>query len=208
MRIISGRFRHRTLHTNPGLTTRPITDRAKVILFDRLEAHAGLKGRRVADIFAGTGTMGLEALSRGASSVVFIEQDHRAHELLLQNVAMLHAEDETLCWRVDVFRTSFKPKGEQAWFPYDLIFFDPPYDLASGLKPGSPLFKSLERLTRDDTSSLDALLVLRTPKRAEFHIPEGWRLEDDLRIASMGIHVYRKGFAPQMRNADDAVDIV
>ncbi|MGD9854019.1 MAG: RsmD family RNA methyltransferase, partial [Planctomycetaceae bacterium] len=68
MRIIAGKYRRRKLLTKPGLTTRPITDRAKEPLFERLESH--LEGARVADVFAGTGTLGLESLSRGARSVV------------------------------------------------------------------------------------------------------------------------------------------
>ncbi len=87
VRIIAGEFRHRRLLTNPGLITRPITDRAKEILFERIQDL--LVDKRIADIFAGTGSLGLEALSRGAHSVVFLESDKRAFELLEQNVAAL-----------------------------------------------------------------------------------------------------------------------
>ena len=90
MRIVAGRLKRRKLRTNPGLVTRPITDRAKEMLFDRLGTF---DGERVADVFAGTGTIGLEALSRGASRVVFVEQDRLAHELLRENVAALGVED-------------------------------------------------------------------------------------------------------------------
>ncbi|HLJ10696.1 MAG TPA: RsmD family RNA methyltransferase, partial [Planctomycetaceae bacterium] len=71
MQIVSGKYRHRKLETNPGETTRPITARVKVALFDRLQPV--LQQAKVADVFSGTGTIGLEALSRGAASVVFIE---------------------------------------------------------------------------------------------------------------------------------------
>ena len=99
MRIIAGEFRRRKLLASPGLTTRPITDRVKETLFERIGED--LVDRKVADIFAGTGSLGLEALSRGAKSVVFIESDRRGHELLRQNVATLGVEDRTLCWRTD-----------------------------------------------------------------------------------------------------------
>ena len=102
MRIVAGRFRRRQLLVNPGQTTRPITDRAKVILFDRIEAKC--VGARVADIFAGTGSLGFEALSRGAKTAVFAEADHRAHSLLKQNAAQLGIEQDVVCWRVDVTR--------------------------------------------------------------------------------------------------------
>lgn len=189
MRIIAGRFRRRKLLTSPGLTTRPITDRVKETLFERLTEH--LEGKRVADVFAGTGTMGLEALSRGAASVIFIENDHRALELLRQNVAALKVEDETFCWRADVFRCSFRPKGLPHLLPYDLIFFDPPYRMVPALRPGSPLYRSLERLARPGISAEGALLVLRTPEDAEFDVPPSWHRDRHLQLSTMEIHMYR-----------------
>jgi 16S rRNA (guanine966-N2)-methyltransferase len=190
VRIVAGRFRRRKLLTNPGTTTRPITDRVKEILFERLSAD--LEEARVADVFAGTGTLGLEALSRGAKSVVFIENDHSAHELLLANVQKLGAQSETLCWRADVMRCSFRPKGVPAFLPYDVIFFDPPYRLVPYIQPGDSLYKSLERLARSDVSSSEALLVFRTPEDAEFTLPPEWLIENTLDISSMNIHLARK----------------
>lgn len=190
MRIVAGRFRRRKLLTNPGTTTRPITDRVKEVLFERLSAV--LEDARVADVFAGTGTLGLEALSRGAKSVVFIEQDHSAHELLSANVEKLAVESETLCWRADVMRCSFRPKGVEAFLPYDVIFFDPPYRMVSYIKPGDSLYKSLERLARSDVSAADALMVFRTPEDAEFTLPATWTIESTLDISRMHIHMVRK----------------
>lgn len=189
MRIITGRFRRRKLLTNPGMTTRPLTDRVKEILFERLTGH--VDDRRVADVFAGTGTIGLEALSRGARSVVFIENDRRAFDLLKQNVAMLGVEDETLCWRADVFRCSFRPKGVPHLLPYDVIFFDPPYRMVPAVQPGSPLYRSLERLGRAGVSSNGALLVLRTPGHADFALPPCWHPDRHLELSTMEIHMYR-----------------
>ena len=131
MRIIAGEFRRRRLLANPGLTTRPITDRVKEILFERTQDL--LVDRRIADIFSGTGSLGFEALSRGAQSVVFLESDGKAFELLKQNVAALGVEDRTLCWRTDALKSSFHPKGVDAFLPYDVVFFDPPYRMVAGL---------------------------------------------------------------------------
>jgi len=191
MRIIAGRFRRRRLLTSPGDITRPITDRVKETLFERIDQS--LQNARVADIFAGTGTIGLEALSRGARSVVFIEQDGPAHELLQQNVAMLEAGDVTLCWRTDAVRSSFHPQGTDELLPYDIIFFDPPYKMIAGLRAGSPLFKALQRLARPNVSGERARLILRTPERAEFDVPEDWRLDWTLTMSNMDLHVYTKG---------------
>lgn len=207
MRIISGRFRHRKLNANPGMTTRPITDRAKVMLFDNVQRY--LEDQRVADLFSGTGSLGLEALSRGARSVVFMEQDRRAFELLKNNVAALGVEDETFCWRADALRSSFKPKGLAGFYPYDFVFFDPPYSMLAELQtdsaeaaPGRPeprglsIAKSLERLSRDDVTSERAFLVLRGPRETDLVLPEPWQPERTWRSAGMHMHLFRKGTPP------------
>ena len=205
MRIIAGQFRRRTLLTNPGLTTRPIIDRAKVMLFDHIRHR--LPGSKVLDIYSGTGTLGFESLSRGAASVVFCEQDHRAHELLVKNVEMLKVEDRTLCWRVDCLRCSFKAQGGN-WYPYDVVFFDPPYAMIEkDLHPGKLLYRSLDRLTRPELTSDNALLVVRTPTEAKFIMPLAWETSQVLTIASMDIHLMRKRLdllAPMDADAADA----
>jgi len=190
MRIISGRFRRRTLLTNPGLTTRPITDRVKESLFARLEPL--LEGARVADIFAGTGTLGLEALSRGAARVTFIEKDRPAVELLRQNVGKLKVEAETLIWPADVFRCSFRPQNAEGFTPFDVIFFDPPYRLVPEIAAGSPLCRALQRLADDRVSAPDALLLLRVPEHAEFELPSCWRLDWTLTMSNMELLHLRK----------------
>lgn len=195
MRIIAGKYRRRLLQSNAGSTTRPITDRAKVILFDRLEQY--LPETRVLDLFSGTGSLGLESLSRGAASVVCIEGDVKAHELLKENVASLKVEDEVLCWKTDALYSSFKPKHKEGWFPFDVIFFDPPYRLLEKLKPDSPLAKSIERFTSDEVSAPGCLLIVRCSKFAEYQLPAVWHLEQELVIGSMGIWIYRKGQTEQ-----------
>lgn len=190
MRIIAGRFRRRQLHSAPGLTTRPITDRVKESLFERIEES--LREARIADVFAGTGTLGLEALSRGARSVVFFEQDRVAFELLRKNVAALEVGDCTVCWQTDAVRTSYRPQSPLDVLPYDLIFFDPPYKLADSMRPASPLWKSLQRLARPGLSADDARLVLRVPEHARFSVPQAWSSDWTLTMSNMEIHVYTK----------------
>lgn len=193
MRIVAGKYRRRKLRTNPGLVTRPITDRAKEFLFENLGGE--LPAVRVADVFAGTGSLGLEALSRGAASAVFIESDRKAHILLEENVRMLGIEDEALCWRADVLRCSFRPKGVEHLLPYDLVFFDPPYRMVADIAPGSPFYKSLERLAREGITSPQAEMILRTPDRAEFECPPAWERFDVLAISNMEMHRFRKSAA-------------
>jgi 16S rRNA (guanine966-N2)-methyltransferase len=190
VRIVAGKFRRRRLLSSPGDTTRPITDRVKETLFERLTAD--LIDRRVADVFAGTGTLGLEALSRGAKSVVFIERDRIAFDLLQQNVATLGAADQTLCWRTDAFRTSYRPKGVSEFIPFEVVFFDPPYRMIANLKEGSLLYSSLERLARPDVTAPGALLILRTPERASFSLPSCWLEQSEFEYSTMQVHLYRK----------------
>ncbi|MBW3542530.1 MAG: 16S rRNA (guanine(966)-N(2))-methyltransferase RsmD [Planctomycetes bacterium] len=200
MRIIAGRFRRRKVEARPGLVTRPITDRVKESLFEHLGEV--VTGARVADVFAGTGTLGLEALSRGAAGVVFIEHDRRACELLAKNIHSLKLDEEVLCWRVDVLRTSFKPRGVPQLVPFDLIFFDPPYRMLEDLHAGAPLYRSLERLARDEVSSAEAQLLLRSPNRAEFDMPPGWSRTRVLDFGTMEIHWYVRG-EPPLGRLDD-----
>ncbi|REJ92924.1 MAG: 16S rRNA (guanine(966)-N(2))-methyltransferase RsmD [Planctomycetota bacterium] len=190
MRIIAGRYRRRKLRTRSGLVTRPITDRVKETLFSHIEPL--VDEARIADVFSGTGTLGLESLSRGARSVVFIEQDRRAAELLRENVEMLGVQERVVCWQTSALRTSFRPKGVDRFFPYDVVFVDPPYRMIPGLLPGSPLFQSLQRLARPDVSSENSHLILRVPEHAEFVLPGLWAPQQALRLSNMRIHIYTK----------------
>jgi len=190
MQIVSGKYRHRKLESNPGETTRPITARVKVALFDRLQPV--LQGASVVDVFSGTGTIGLEALSRGAASVVFIESDPRAVERLRRNIAALKAGDETLAWQTDASKCSFRPKGGERFLPFDIVFFDPPYVYTSRLTAGTMLYRSLERLARDGITSPEALLVFRCASGTRFEVPAVWRPERQLDYSSMEVHLFRK----------------
>lgn len=190
MQIVAGKYRHRKIESNPGETTRPITARVKVALFDRLEPE--LPGARIVDIFSGTGTIGLEALSRGAASVVFIESDRRACERLRRNVSALKAENETLCWQADASKCSFRPHGSERFLPYDIVFFDPPYLFTTRLKSGTMLYRSLERLARDEITSPEALLVFRCASDTTFDVPAVWHPDRRLNYSSMDVHLFRK----------------
>lgn len=123
MRIIAGRFRGRTIEAPKGRGTRPTTDRVRESLFNWLVHHddIDLENARIADLFAGTGALGLEALSRGAQFATFVEKDRAALAALRQNITSLKVEDETQILAMDATRL---PKAMK---PYDIIFLDPPY---------------------------------------------------------------------------------
>lgn len=125
MRIIGGAWRGRALAAPPGEATRPTADRVRQALFDRL-LHAPWAGRAaiedasVLDVFAGTGALGLEALSRGAATAVFIERDRAALAALAANIAACGAEDRCRVVAGDACRP---PPGRAA----TLVLLDPPY---------------------------------------------------------------------------------
>lgn len=126
MRIVAGRWRGRSLASPEGPATRPTADRARQAIFDRL-AHApwaarGLEGALVLDAFAGTGAMGLEALSRGAARAWFMETDAAARRVLAANIAACRAENATIL----PADATHPPRGEAC----SLVFLDPPYGKA------------------------------------------------------------------------------
>jgi 16S rRNA (guanine966-N2)-methyltransferase len=119
VRVIAGRFGGRHLKVPPGQDTRPTTDRVREALFSVL--GLAVRGARVADLFAGTGALGLEALSRGAVSVDFFESRSQALAVLRGNVATLGVADE-----VSVVSSPL-PRGIKPGRPWDLVFADPPW---------------------------------------------------------------------------------
>ena len=126
MRIIAGKFRGRPLVPPPGDKTRPITDRAKQSLFDALQDC--FAEQKVLDCFSGTGSMGLECLSRGAARVIFIERDRAALRALKENIEALGIEqNRAVVLPVDAY--AFDPRGELARQGglFTIAFVDPPY---------------------------------------------------------------------------------
>lgn len=132
VRIIAGKFRHRTLKSPPSKTTRPITDRVKQSVFDALAIAIGFDGVRVLDVFAGTGSIGLECLSRGAGEVVFMEQDRSALVALRNNIDALGVKANSKVVAADVFTCRDVWGGSMGRF--DLVFFDPPYPMFDDAK--------------------------------------------------------------------------
>lgn len=124
MRIIAGEFRGRIVASPPGETTRPITDRVKAALFNILMPR--LEGAVVLDLFCGTGSMGLEALSRGSVYAAFAELDRPALAGLDRNIAALRLADRCRVWRGDILA---ELPGWLAGLdcPADIAFIDPPY---------------------------------------------------------------------------------
>lgn len=133
MRIIAGEFRGRTLASvgkgDAGAHLRPTTDRVRESLFNVLTHQVDFDGLRVLDLFAGTGALGLEALSRGAAHVTFVDDGRAAQGLIRKNIDLTRSADRT-----DLIRRDATRLPENTGAPYDLIFLDPPYGKALGQK--------------------------------------------------------------------------
>jgi 16S rRNA (guanine966-N2)-methyltransferase len=129
--VIAGTYGGRRLKAPPGRGTRPTSDRVREALFSML---GDLDGARVLDLFAGTGALGIEALSRGASRVVFVERDALAARVLRENLEVLAIEDEHAEARRVEALAALRTARERSEF-YDLLFIDPPYGDAARLGP-------------------------------------------------------------------------
>jgi 16S rRNA (guanine(966)-N(2))-methyltransferase RsmD len=157
MRIISGEFRRRQLISpKDASTTRPIPDRVKESVFSILRGH--FEGARVLDAFAGSGSIGLEALSRGASFVLFVERDKAAANLLERNIEMLGCGDRCEVLRADAIGPATLARCPR---PLDLAFFDPPYPLVEDPASWDRIRGQVGRVA--DLLTPVGFVVVRTP---------------------------------------------
>lgn len=161
MRIISGTKRGMTILPPKGDTTRPITDRVKESIFDVLYKYNLIEGRLVADLFCGTGSFGLEAISRGAKGAVFIDIDKRAIEILRRNIAKANfvAQGRVVCANAFKVGAPKSSSGEKR----SLVFVDPPYEMSRETGLNSRLGGLLLLLAEQITD--DGLVVVRTEKK-------------------------------------------
>lgn len=124
MRVIAGKARRLKLQAPRGMDTRPTTDRTKETLFNVLQP--GLDGCRFLDLFSGSGAIGIEALSRGAASAVFVEKNRAALECIRKNLEFTGLEKDGRMIKKDVMAALMELEGEPA---FDYIFMDPPYGM-------------------------------------------------------------------------------
>lgn len=126
MRIVAGRFKNRRLASPTWDGLRPTSDRLRETLFNVIASR--VPGARVLDAFAGTGALGLEALSRGARDVVFVEQDRRAQALIAANLERCGVASGCAIIRAAVVPAVTALRAREGFVPFDLILLDPPYD--------------------------------------------------------------------------------
>jgi 16S rRNA (guanine966-N2)-methyltransferase len=166
-RVIAGAAGGRRLAVPPGTGTRPTSDRAKEGLFSAWTSMRGtLHGSRVLDLYAGSGAVGLEALSRGAEHVLLVEADPRAAGVVRENVAALRLPGaEVRAARAEKAVTAAAPER-----PYDVLFLDPPYEV-----PDDELREILLTLLANDWLAAEALVTVeRRTRGGEFRWPAGF----------------------------------
>ncbi len=174
MRITGGTFRGRVLATPRDLRVRPTSDRTRQAIFNMLQhkdfgIDFTLEGAAVADLFAGTGALGIEALSQGARWCLMVDDDADSRALQRENVEALNLTGATRIWRRDA--TDLGPLGPAAGGPFNLVFLDPPY--RKGLVP-----KALKSLKDGNWLTANALLVAETEAMEPLDAP-GFTLVDD-----------------------------
>jgi 16S rRNA (guanine966-N2)-methyltransferase len=170
MRIVGGRLKGRTLLTPSSRAIRPTSERLRESIFDILEHRfpGQIEGARVVDLFAGTGALGIEALSRGARFALFFDNGAEARALLRANVEALALGGVTRIWRADATRLGSAPAGGR----FGLAFLDPPY--GQGLaRP------ALAALIMGGWLAPNALCVVEEAAKAEIAAPDGLTLVDD-----------------------------
>ena len=179
MRIIAGTKRGMKLLSPKGELSRPITDRVKESLFSVLYKYDPAPvavqgdlppflssdrrhgGKLVADLFCGVGSLGLEALSRGAKFVTFVEKDPKIIKILEKNIEKAGFIKKSKVVRADAFKTGALSDEQK----YDLVFVDPPYSTTREIKEGSPLSELLVIL--QEQLAPNGIVVVRTNRRTE-----------------------------------------
>lgn len=190
MRIIAGEFRGRTLSSPDGAETRPILDRVKQAVFDRVCVRLGqpslLDSIDVLDLYCGGGSLGLEALSRGAARCCFVDESPAAIRSLRANVESLGIADRA---RIVAGRaeSAVIPAADRGG--YSLVFLDPPYPLSLGLSDASPLGRTMTRLGREIQLGARCMVVWRFPidYGSRPDLPGGWRLAERCEYGSMSV---------------------
>lgn len=178
IRIISGEFGGRKIYAPTNRRTHPMGERIRNALFNSI--HAELPGTNVLDVFAGTGSVGLEALSRGAKHVTFVERDRLAQKILSKNITTLGVEERTTIIRAPANGWLGAADPEQ----YDIIFADPPYY--------DPQFSTVERIF--GLLKPGGLMVLSHPGRGEIPTKTGVVVVDNRSYGNAYLTYYRRDY--------------
>ena len=186
MRIIAGTFKSRKLLAPTGMGTRPTTDRARETLFNVLNNLIDFSGIRVLDLFAGSGALALEAISRGAGQATLVERNAKAIHAAKENIRELGIEDRVNITSLDVFRYLKSPpslEGET----FDLIFADAPYDEARALSELPAL------ILGNGWLAMGGICAIEHRSSAKPVIPKTARIIRELKVGEAGFTILDNG---------------
>lgn len=179
IRIIGGQWRGRKLPVTDAEGLRPTIDRLKETLFNWLQFE--LPQAHVLDVFAGTGSLGLEALSRGAVQATFFEQDRQASQQLRTNLTTLKAEQSGQVHQGNALQLLTQPNTQK---PMQLVFLDPPFQ-QNLVNP------AIELLEKHQWLAPDALVYIETEHRTPLHVPAHWQLHREKTMGQSAAFLYR-----------------
>lgn len=182
MRIVAGKFRGKALLSPSDESIRPTSDRAREAVFNILASRLSpnFDGLKVLDLFAGTGALGLEALSRGAATVVFVDTGAEARGLIRDHIEAFGAGGVAKLLRRDA--TALGPAGTMG--PMDVVFLDPPYGKGLGEQ-------ALTSLRDGKWLAPDATIVLEESADVVVSLPEGFALDDRREYGAAAVHFIR-----------------
>ncbi|QKH78774.1 16S rRNA (guanine(966)-N(2))-methyltransferase RsmD [Streptococcus intermedius] len=163
MRVVAGKYGGRPLKTLAGKTTRPTTDKVKGAIFNMIGPY--FDGGRVLDLYAGSGSLAIEAISRGMTTAILVEKDRRAQAIINQNLKMTREEE-----RFELLKMEANQSLERITGHFDLVLLDPPY-------AKEQIVTDIEKMAERELLSNDALIVCETDKSVD--LPE--------EIAGLGI---------------------
>lgn len=172
----------------PKAGTRPTSDRVREAVFSALDARDAVEGARVLDLYAGSGALGLEAASRGATEITLVERDAGAAGVCRRNAALVRDRaPRGAAPRIEVVTRAVVPYLEQAVGAWDLVFIDPPYDLADD-ELGTVLAALAAHLADDAT-----VVVERSARSPEPPLPPGLALDRTKRYGETAVHLLSPG---------------
>ncbi len=189
MRVITGTARGRKLKELTGMEVRPTTDRVKEAIFSVIQFE--VEGRRVLDLFAGTGQMGIEALSRGAAHCTFVDLRRESVQLVKENLA--HTE---LAARAEVVQSDYLAYLTRSKETFDVVFLDPPY--------GEEIIKkALQTITRIDKISENGIIICENSSGFDWpEVPEPYQLQKEYRYGKIAVALYRRRAEQAAGNSD------